>query len=190
MRPSKRDELVREALKVFYRDGFHATGMDTLVARTGISKTTMFKHFRSKEELILAVLRLRDELFRNWLIRRMEELAPDPADRLLALFDVLEEWFAQPDFRGCMFIKASAEFQDADHPIHVQSAEHKRLLFQYMSGVTRAAGARNPDDLARQLLLLKEGAIIAAHMGYEDDPAGDARIAARALISADKEAAA
>ncbi|WP_417666994.1 TetR/AcrR family transcriptional regulator [Roseibium sp.] len=182
MRPSKRDELVREALKVFYRGGFHATGMDALVAATGISKTTMFKHFSSKEELILAVLRLRDENFRNWIIRRVEELAKTPRGRMLALFDVLAEWFDQPDFRGCMFIKASAEFQEADHPIHVQSAEHKRLLFKYFDGLARQAGADQPSDLARQLLLLKEGSIIAKHMGYEADPAGDAKAAAQILL--------
>lgn len=184
MRPSKRDELVREALRIFYRGGFHATGMDALVAETGISKTTMFKHFRTKEDLILAVLRLRDENFRNWFVRRIEELADTPRARLVAIFDALGEWFREPDYRGCMFIKATAEFQDPGHPIHVQSAEHKRLLFQYVSAIAREAGARAPDDLARQLLLLKEGAIVAKHMGYEADPAGDAKKAAQSLISA------
>ena len=90
MRPSKRGELVQEALRIFYRDGFHATGMDLLSAETGISKTTMFKHFRSKEDLILAVLRLRDEQFRNWLFRRMEQAGP-PRAQLLAMFDALRE---------------------------------------------------------------------------------------------------
>ena len=78
MRPTKRDELVQKALQAFYRHGFQATGMDMLVAETGISKTSMYKHFRTKEDLILAVLRLRDEQFRNWLYRRMEALADTP----------------------------------------------------------------------------------------------------------------
>ena len=85
MRPSKRDELVRKALEIFYRRGFHATGMDLLAAETGISKATMFKHFRSKEELILAVLRLRDQDFRNWLFRRMAQAGP-PRAQLSAMF--------------------------------------------------------------------------------------------------------
>ncbi|MFT7041116.1 MAG: AcrR family transcriptional regulator, partial [Paracoccaceae bacterium] len=93
MRPSKRDELVRKALAIFYRDGFHAAGMDLLAAETGISKTSMYKHFRTKEDLILAVLRLRDEEFRNWLFRRMERSADTPRARLLAMFDALAEWF-------------------------------------------------------------------------------------------------
>ena len=182
MRPSKRDELVRKALEIFYRGGFHATGMDLLAAETGISKTTMFKHFRSKEELILAVLRLRDQDFRNWMFRRMEEAGP-PRAQLTAMFDALAEWFASPDFRSCMFIKAASEYPDPDHPIHAQAAEHKRLLFRQLSRIAAAAGAPEPARLARALLILKEGAIVTAHLGHEVDPAGDAKSAAEALLS-------
>jgi len=183
MRPQKRDELVREALKIFYREGFHATGMDRLSSETGISKTTMFRHFRTKDDLILASLRLRDEDFRNWLFRRMAE-AGTPREELLAMFDALGEWFASPDFRSCMFIKAASEYPDPAHPIHAQSAEHKRLLFLQLEKVASAAGVRDPAGLARKLLLLKEGAIVTAHLGHEDDPAGDARRAAETLLAA------
>lgn len=182
MRPSKRDELVQKALEIFYRNGFHATGMDMLAAQTGISKTTMFKHFRSKEELILAALKLRDEKFRDWLFRRMGEAGP-PRAQLLALFDALAEWFAAPGYRSCMFIKASSEYPDPAHPIHAQSAEHKRLLFVEMEKLAVAAGAREPAALARTLLLLKEGAIVTAHLAYEADPAGDAKRAAAAVLA-------
>ncbi|MBE1296272.1 TetR/AcrR family transcriptional regulator [Phycobacter azelaicus] len=186
MRPNKRDELVRKALDVFYRNGFHATGMDKLVAETGVSKTSMYKHFRTKEELILAVLRLRDENFRNWLYRRIEELADTPEGQLLALFDALSEWFERPEFRGCMFIKASAEFQEVNHPIHAQSAAHKQFLQDHFVGLAADAGAEEPLNLARQLLLLKEGAIVSAVMarggGLAGDPAADAKAAARKLI--------
>ncbi len=182
MRPSKRDELVRESLKIFYRDGFHATGMDLLSTETGISKTTMFKHFRSKEDLILATLRLRDENFRNWLFRRMEQAGP-PRAQLLAMFDALKEWFDQPDFRSCMFIKAASEYPDPEHPIHAQAAEHKRLLFRQLETIAADAGAEDPAALARILLLLKEGAIVTAHIGHEADPAGDAKAAARRFLS-------
>ena len=183
MRPSKRDELVRKAHQVFYRDGFHATGMDLLSAETGISKTTMFKHFRSKEELILAVLRLRDQDFRNWLFRRMEQAGP-PKAQLFAMFDALAEWFATPEFRSCMFIKAASEYPDPDHPIHAQAAEHKRLLFRQLRDIAADAGAPNPAALTRALLLLKEGAIVTAHLGHEADPAGDAKTAATTILSA------
>ena len=183
MRPSKRDELVRKALKIFYREGFHATGMDLLAGETGISKTTMFKHFRTKEELILAVLRLRDQDFRNWLFRRMEQAGP-PRAQLSAMFDALAEWFEAPEFRSCMFIKAASEYPDPGHPIHAQAAEHKRLLFLQLQKIAADAGADDPAALARALLLLKEGAIVTAHLGHEADPAADAKAAASALLSA------
>lgn len=184
MRPNKRDALVRNALEVFYRDGFHATGMDKLVAETGISKTSMYKHFRTKEEMILAVLRLRDERFRNWFCRRVEEIAVKPRDRLLAAFDALHEWFTSPGFKGCMFIKAVSEFQVPEDPIHIHAAAHKRMLFEYVQGIAEQAGATDPGALARQLMLLKEGAIITAVMQGNGDAALDAKAAARVLIEA------
>ena len=182
MRPNKRDELVKKALEVFNANGFHATGMDKLVSETGISKTSMYKHFRTKDDIILAVLQLRDENFRNWLYRRVEALTDTPRGQLLAIYDALEEWFALPEFRGCMFIKASAEFQDLDHPIHVQSAEHKRLLTEHFVNTANAAGLSDPAGLTRQLMILKEGAIIMAVMGHSENPAMDAKAAAQALI--------
>ena len=182
MRPTKRDELVQKALKAFYGNGFHATGMDMLVAETGISKTSMYKHFRTKEDLILAVLRLRDEHFRNWLYRRMEELADTPRQQLIAMYDALEEWFEEPGYKGCMFIKASSEYQDADHVIHKQSADHKRMLECHMADLAEKAGLTDPGTLARQLLLLKDGAIVTAHLGHTNNPAQDAKAAAIQLL--------
>jgi len=179
---SKRDELVRKALLTFYKNGFGATGMDKLAAETGISKTSMYKHFRTKEDLILAVLRLRDENFRNWLTRRIEELAKSPEERLIAMFDALAEWFQEDGFRSCMFIKASSEFQEQDSPIHVACAEHKRLLLHYLIGVARETGALNPELLSRQLLLLKEGAIVTAHLQGPAGVANDAKLAAIELV--------
>lgn len=184
MRPSRRDELVRKAFHVFYRNGFHATGMDTLVKETGISKTSMYKYFRTKDELILAVLRLRDEEFRNRFTRRIQELATTPSGQMLALFDALNEWFSEPDFCGCMFIKAGAEFQDKADPIHVQAAEHKRLLLEQFTALAGQAGAAAPRDLACKLMLLKEGAIVLAVLGNKDHAARNAKEAAKMMIEA------
>ena len=184
MRQTKRDELVKKSLEIFYRNGFHATGMDMLAAESGVSKTSMYKHFRTKEDLILAVLRLRDENFRNWLFRRMEDAGDAPIEQLLGMFDALAEWFDQPGYRGCMFIKASAEYQENDHAIHVQSSEHKRLLFDHVEEICTRMGAGKPADLARQLLLLKEGAIVMAVLGRGIDAAHDAKSAAKVLLHA------
>lgn len=183
MRPSKRDELVEKALMVFYRHGFHATGMDKLVAETGISKTSMYKYFSAKEDLILAALTLRDKQFRRWLFRRMEQLGSTPRGQLIAMFDGLKEWFAQEGFQGCMFIKAAAEYQKSDDPIHMKSADHKSILISYFSDIAQRAGAADPDTLARRLMLLKEGAIVAAQLGITKNPAMDAKAAAKILLA-------
>jgi len=182
MSASKRDELIQKALKIFYRDGFHATGMDKLVKETGISKTSMYNHFRTKEDLILAALRLRDELFRNRMYRRVEELSDDPRGQLEALFTSLDEWFHSEEFKGCMFIKASGEYPLHGTPIHNISAEHKTLVQSYIEEIATKAGARDPETLAKHLMLLKEGAIITAHMHGPAGVADDALSAARILI--------
>lgn len=184
MSASKREELVQKALQVFYTHGFHATGMDKLVAETGISKTSMYKHFRTKEDLILATLRLRDEQFRNMVVRRVEELADTPRARLMASFDALVEWMESDAFNSCMFIKASSEYQDASHPIHRFSAEHKRMLRDFMEDLASQAGAEDPAALARQLMMVKEGAIVTAHLQGPGGVGADARAAASILISA------
>lgn len=184
MSASKRDELVQNALASFYKGGFHAIGMDRLAKETGVSKTAIYKHFRTKEDLILATLRLRDEQFRNWLRRRIEVLASDPLGQLFAIFDALEEWFEEPGYRSCMFIKASSEYQDSSHPIHATAAEHKRLLSIYFAEIAKQAGAVEFENLARQLLIIKEGAIVLAHLHDHKLVATDARALAKTAIDA------
>lgn len=184
MSQNKRAELIRKALLLFYRNGFHATGMDLVAKETGVSKTSIYKHFRTKDELILAVLRLRDENFRNWLFRRMEELSDTPQGQLLAMFDALQEWFQEDGFRGCMFVKASAEFQEADNAINTQAYAHKHLLMDHLEDLAVRAGAENAKALAHQLLILKEGAIVLAAMSHSDAAASEAKAVARQLIPA------
>lgn len=182
MSASKRDALVQRALKTFYQGGFHAIGMDKLAKETGVSKTAIYKHFRTKEDLILATLRLRDEQFRNWLTRRVDALATEPRAKLTAIFDALGEWFQETDFRSCMFVKASSEYQDRSHPIHATSAEHKRLLLLYFTELAQAAGAKEPNLLASELLVIKEGAIVLAHLFEPQKVADDAKRAAVKIV--------
>ena len=178
MSASKRDQLVENALLAFYRGGFHAIGMDKVAAETKVSKTAIYKHFRTKDDLILATLELRDKKFRDWLSGRIDALATSPKSKLTAIFDALEEWFMEPTFAGCMFVKASSEFQDRADPIHIASARHKSVLTDYFERLAHEAGARDPRQLAEALILLKEGAIVMAHL---DDPK---HIAATAKLSA------
>lgn len=186
MASNRRDHLIDTALELFRRDGFHATGIDRILAESGVAKMTLYKHFRSKDDLILAAVRRGDEQFRNWLTRAVERRGRTPRERLLALFDALEEWFARPDFAGCTFINASAEFGAPDDPIHAAAAEHKRLVLGYIRGLARAAGAPDAEGLARQLMLLTEGAIVITQVSGQGSgeigAAAEARRAAEVLI--------
>lgn len=184
MSASKRDQLVQRALQAFYSGGFHAIGMDKVAADSGVSKTSIYKHFRTKDELILATLKLRDEQFRAWFVGRINALATTPKDKLSAIFDALHEWFKEPEYSGCMFVKASSEFLDRTDPIHQASAAHKRILLEYFTTLATDAGARRPKALAGQLLILKEGAIVMAHLDDPDVVAATVKTAAQTVIAA------
>ena len=183
MASSRRDHLVDTAVRLFGRDGYHATGIDKILAESGVAKMTLYKHFKSKAELILAALRRRDETFRNWFMRAVESRASTPRARLLAIYDAIEEWFGADDFSGCMFINASAEFASHDHPIHAACAEHQRLVFGYVRDLAAAAAAGNPEELAEQLVLLLQGSIIVAYVAGEVGAVRRARKAAEVLIA-------
>ena len=179
---SRRDHLVETALALFMRDGFHATGIDRIIAEAEVAKMTLYNHFKSKDELILAALRLRDERFRDWFIEAVEARADKPRGQLLALFGAIDEWINQPDFSGCAFINASAEYGRPDDPVHQAAAEHKRLVRDYIRKIAAQAGAADPDSLAEVLNLLIEGAIVSAHVSGQRDAAKLARRAATLLI--------
>jgi AcrR family transcriptional regulator len=178
----RRDELVDRALELFYRHGFHATGIDRVLAEAGVAKMTLYKHFRSKDELILAALRRRDERFRTWFMREVERRGRSARERLLVVFDILQAWFQSREFRGCMFVHAAAEFHDLDDPIHAAASEHKRLIRDFLGQLAREAGAADPGRLAGALNLLFEGAIAVAHVAGDDRAASDARRTAEVLI--------
>lgn len=186
---SRRDDLIDTALRLFYTQGFHATGIDKVLAEAGVAKMTLYKHFKSKDELILAVLNRRDEQLRDWLMGEMEAASSDPRRRLLAMFDALEVWFRGRAFKGlgfsgCAFINAASEFGDQDHPAHRISSEHKRRIVDYLTKVCADAGARNPSGLAEQLALLKEGAIVTAQVRGMPEAAGIAKSIAEGVIAA------
>ncbi len=168
---SKRDVIVSVALKLFYRNGFNATGIERIIKEAGVSKKTLYNHFRSKGELVLATLRKRDELLRNNIMRETERLSNAPRDRLLTIFDAHHLWFQEKEFSGCMFINASAEFSSHDDPCHVISAEHKRLVRDYIREQAEQAGVKDSDLLAKQLSLLLEGAIVDAHVSGNKESA-------------------
>ena len=128
------------------------------------------------------MLRRRDETFRNNFMRAVERAAGSPRARLLAMFDVLEDWFRDAAFNGCLFVNASAEFCRGTETIQGGCVEHKKLMLDYVRKLTAAAGARDPDELAHGLNLLMEGAVVTAQVLGRAAPARDARRAAEVLI--------
>lgn len=190
---SRRDHLVEIALQLFYRNGFNATGIDKVLAESGVAKMTLYKHFRSKDELILAALQLRDERFRNWLMTEMEKAATEPTERLLAMFDALETWFDGKAFKGlgfcgCAFVNAAGEFSDHAHPAHRVAAEHKIRIVEYLTKLCAEAGLSDPSEMAEKLALLKEGAIVTAHVRGMPEAAKIAKEMARQMLVASRSA--
>ena len=184
MPASRRDHLLDTALELFSERGYRATGIDAILAKAGVAKMTLYNHFKSKEEMILAALRRCDQSTRTYLAEAVAAGGPTPQDRLLAVFDGLERWFADPSFNGCLFIKAAADYPDARDPIHALAAEHKRLVRSLLEGLAREAGAGDPVVLAEQLQLLIDGAIVQAQICGGCEAAVQAKQAASALIAA------
>jgi AcrR family transcriptional regulator len=185
MRPSpKRETLLDAAWRLFYRDGFHAVGIDTVLAEAAVAKMTLYNHFASKEDLIVAVLERRAGQFEGSLLAAVEATGSSPMKRLLAVFDGHAEWLRSADFNGCAFIKAVAEFPQADSKPHQVAAAHKARIRQLLESLLKPLGIRNPAALARQLELLIEGAIVSAHTYGRPEAANDARSAAEVLLKA------
>lgn len=180
----RRDDLIDTALDLFHRDGFRAVGIDRVIAETGVAKMTLYNNFESKEALMLAALRRRQDAFGAWLRKRVAELARTPRGRLLALFDGLGEWFMRRDFRGCLFIRAASEFPALADPAHRMASDHKRRFRAYIADLARDAGARDAEALAFQLAILVDGAIVAAQISGKADAAAHAKRAAAIVIKA------
>lgn len=176
-----RERILRAAAKLFYEQGFHSTGIDRIIAEAGVAKMSLYQHFRSKDELVGAFLARRDDFWCDWLAGRVETLASSPKARLPAVFDALGEWFASDEFRGCAFINAAAEFSDANHGARLISRQHKERVHAYLKGLAEAAKLARPNELAAQLALLVEGAIVTAQIA---EPAAAKETAQRAKAMA------
>lgn len=182
MASSKREQLINTAQDLFAREGYHATGIDRILAESGVAKMTLYKYFRSKDELILAVLeeRERDTLGRLAQLRA----ARPPRQALLLTFDGLHAWIHEQDFCGCSFIHAAAEFHDRAHPIHRQAAVFKVAFAGHFRELLEALQAPQASVLAMQLQFLVEGALSMAHVQGPGDQARQAKAAAEVLLQA------
>jgi AcrR family transcriptional regulator len=184
---SRRDHLVETALQLFCQNGFRATGIDLVLKESGVAKKTLYNHFRSKDDLIVAVLDKRDEDFMAKMRATIARLAPrqagDPRmSRVLAFFDGLDEWFNSDSFNGCTFINASAEYPRSDCPIHRACATHKERVLDTLEGLLSEMPLSDSRQVAREVGLLAEGAIVNAHTAGDPAAARVAKAAARRLL--------
>ncbi|MEE8206567.1 MAG: TetR/AcrR family transcriptional regulator [Nitrospinaceae bacterium] len=174
--------MIDSARDLFVAHGFHAVGVDTILKKAGISKRTLYKYFRSKEDLILAVIRHYDETFRNYLMREVEAREDTAYGQLLAVFDIAEQWFSEAEFHGCIAVKAIGEYSEKNKAIQRSCEEFIRLIGEYMEGLATRAGARDPERLAKELLLLFEGAIVMAVVSGNPKVAQQAKAMAQRCV--------
>jgi AcrR family transcriptional regulator len=178
-----RERIVYKAIDLFYRHGFHAVGLDQVIAETGVTKTTFYKHFESKDDLVLAAIARRDEWETQAWDRAVRKLAgDDPRKQLLAVFDVLDVWFNDPSFGGCIFLNAASEFADPREPAHQAAAAHKRQTRESWCQLARQAGAIDPGAFADRYTALVEGTLIMRHVHGRNDAARCMKPVAEALL--------
>jgi AcrR family transcriptional regulator len=164
-----RDRVLEAAYRLFSRHGIRAVGIDRIVAEAGVAKMSLYRHFRSKEELVLAFLELREQRFtREWLEVEIERRGGSPRDRLLAVFDLFDEWFQADDFHGCTFISTMLEVAGDGDRIEEASIRHLETIRAIFADLARDAGLADPDRAALQLQALAMGAIVSARRGDLD----------------------
>jgi AcrR family transcriptional regulator len=172
-----RERLVNAAYDLFSHNGIQAVGVDAIIERSGVARQTMYRHFASKQDLVLAFLERREELWtRRWLEAEVVRRTSDPQERLLAIFDVFDGWFRQRDFEGCSFINVMLEHPDATHPVHRAAAAYLAGIRHFIEGLARQAGISDAEGFARQWHILMKGSIVAAGEGDQD-----AAVRARAI---------
>jgi AcrR family transcriptional regulator len=155
---STAEQILNAALTEFYRNGFHASGVDQLSSKAGVTKRTLYRHFPSKESLIDSVLQLRDEQFMERM-RSFVETAPRK-ERPMAYLNFLEAWGKESDFHGCMFINAAAEYSDASIAPHIAAKAHKERVILFLQQICLEAECLYPQSLAEQLFVMGEGLIV------------------------------
>ena len=181
-KPSARERLLAAADELFYSEGVQSVGVDRVVQKAGVAKASLYNLFGSKEELVEAYLDARREATREQLERALTRFRT-PRERLLGVFDAQGQLFTEPDFNGCAHMTANAEAREGG-PIECANDRYRQWVRTTFTDLAREAGAPAPEELARQLHLLYDGAGISARMDHDPSAATTARTAAAALFDA------
>jgi AcrR family transcriptional regulator len=178
------EKILMIASDLFDTRGIQASGVDTIIAEAGVAKATLYNHFPSKNQLIIAYLRHKSDRFYGWLNAHLESKKANSIEILITLCELVEQWITTPDFHGLPFHIASVEFPEPDHPINQYSAVLAVELQGYLSKIAEIAGAKNPEALGQQLTILFEGAALVERLSPGSGAANRAKSAAITLIRA------
>ncbi|MFJ5848950.1 TetR/AcrR family transcriptional regulator [Streptomyces sp. NPDC092903] len=181
---SARSRLLDAADRLFYAHGINATGVDAVIEAANVARMTFYRHFGGKDALVAAYLQARDARWRATVEECVTAAGDDPGARLLAVFEALRTWHADPRFRGCSFANAAAELTAPDHPARAVVTAHKQALRARITELAGATGHPAPCRLTDQLLLLIEGATTTQALGTVSDAVDEARAMAGDLIDA------
>lgn len=180
-RSEARQRILETADRLFYQEGLRAVGIDRIIAEAGVAKATQYAHFPSKDDLIVAVLRFREEQVLEFFRSAMERHGKRTKDELRAFFAALEEWFQSPGFRGCAFQNAVVELADPSHAGTRFVREHKQRFAALVRGFVESSVGNA--KLAPAISLLVEGAIVTAVIQGRPDAAAVARSAALRMVA-------
>jgi AcrR family transcriptional regulator len=178
-----RERLLAAANELFYEEGVHSVGIDRVIERAGVAKATLYSAFGSKDELVRAYLEARHAATRDRMTRELAVRDHPPRERLLGVFEIQGESFTEPGFRGCAFVSASAEARPGS-TIEDAAEEYRSWVRALFVDLAKEADVNDPERLAQQLVLLYDGAGIAAWMDRDPGAAAAARAAATALVDA------
>jgi AcrR family transcriptional regulator len=180
-RASARERLLSAASELFYEEGVHTVGVDRIVERAGVAKATLYTLFGSKDGLVRAYLTERHDATRERMERELAARFDTPRERLLGVFEVQGLSFTEPGFHGCAFVGANAE-SSAGTGVEEVTHGYRKWVHSLFFDLAKEAGATDPEGLARQLVLLYDGAGISAWMDHDPSVASAARTVAAALV--------
>jgi AcrR family transcriptional regulator len=164
-----RERIVSTAYDLFCRHGLRAIGIDRIIAEAGIAKMTLYRHFQSKDDLVVAVLERREEVWlRDWLEAELEARAEAPEDRLMLIFDLFDEWFRRDDYEACLFMNSLLESKDRTSSIGAASVNGLTSVRLFLRQLAEETGVRDPEGFAERWQVLMMGSIIATAAGIPD----------------------
>jgi AcrR family transcriptional regulator len=179
---SAHGRLLSAATHLFCKNGINATGIDAIIAEAGTAKTTLYKLFGSKTNLVNAVLESEGRQWREWFIASLQEGGGDARTKLSRIFPALKRWFAEERFYGCPFINAVGEHDKDQKHFRSIAMRHKKVVLAHIEKLAAEMGAAEPRMLAHQLALLMDGAIVAAMVSGDPAVADTAALTAAALL--------